>query len=355
MDVGLGQPSYSRIEAGDVLFVLSGSKWSLGSCAAQVIVDGAARVHGPWFSHVAVALDDRLAIEATTAPEADDAWWSGIPQEAGVRLVTLPDLFLPTTQRSVLRRPAHLSWPAGALDPTVAPLLEWYGSRYALDELQQTAVDTQSVGTRALQLLGMDFSTWTSHASDLATRMGVDDSLRQRVADQCPSVCLPESRTFYCSQLAGDLLTHAGLAASDVVRTLTPTGLHHTLQRLGWRDVTEECCGESQLAAWREGRTTPWEMAYYDQRQFIAMAQTGLSNELAIRALKDHFKSVRDFLDETQRDLDRMRGDGPPPTPDGPPEAPPKDPSEHQPADPPETPPQPDDTPHDDGQKDGET
>ena len=49
---------------------------------------------GPLFSHVAVALSDRVAIEAGTAADEGDSTWSGAPLGEGVRLQLLPDLIM---------------------------------------------------------------------------------------------------------------------------------------------------------------------------------------------------------------------------------------------------------------------
>jgi hypothetical protein len=81
---------------------------------------------------------------------------------------------------------------------------------------------------------------WSSVPIDFATRLGLDQELREKLTSTVPNYVLPNAaRTYYCSQLAVGCLAEADLIRPDsALEAITPTGLYELLTR-EWRDVSD--------------------------------------------------------------------------------------------------------------------
>ena len=82
---------------------------------------------------------------------------------------------------------------------------------------------------------------WSSVPIGFATRLRLDQDLREKLASTVPNYVLPDAaRTYYCSQLVVGCLNDADLLGpAQALETITPTGLYQLLVRRQWRDVSD--------------------------------------------------------------------------------------------------------------------
>jgi hypothetical protein len=265
--------------AGDVIFIRSDDKQGLGSCLCQILVDPHATFTGRWFTHVAIALDDSVALEASTAPEPDETSWSGIALEEGVRLILLPDLMIPAPDRAVLRHPRGVEVSPAAFDLSSPFMAGLYGSQYSIAALKRSA--EQQLGPVLHHLKSESWFDWSSTPADLATKMGLDATFRQKIHQTLPSFTFGfQSRTFFCSELVAVLLTHVGLMhVGPNVSTLTPSGLFAYLQNVGrtpqerWVDVTASDYSDAFIKRWSDVMQSTWEAAYSERLAALRAGQ----------------------------------------------------------------------------------
>jgi hypothetical protein len=240
-------------EPGDVLFINSYSTWAKGSVWLQKQLDPDAARSSQTFTHVAVALDDMLALEAMPDPAPGHSnsisfmfpdsvakgEWTEAELRGGVRLIPIPDLVIPAMRSGatliVLRSGDTAA--RSSLTATDLAILRRLGSEYSLDDLKAKA--ERRFGERITRAVSSRIHL-TSSAADLATHINVDDALRKQIEVMFPDYIPPdEARSFFCSQVVIPCLTQAGILTVDTATELTtPTGLYQLLSDRNWLDVS---------------------------------------------------------------------------------------------------------------------
>jgi hypothetical protein len=249
---------------GDVIFVVSEGKDALFNIGMQQWIFDKGRKHGPWFSHVAVALDDRLALEASTAPSEDALpTWSGVSLKGGVRLILLPDLLIHATERRVLRSPKATEITKDTLDIKQPYIAGLYGSEFSIKVFKEYAEKVAPLLTGLSDLLGHS-QGWTSIPDDVASKVGED--FRTKVLKDSPYYKFAfEARTFYCAELVIAILGIVGLLPERFAKArITPSVLFDELETTGWTDATEKDFSDSAIHGWAESGKVPWQTAYFN-------------------------------------------------------------------------------------------
>jgi hypothetical protein len=255
----------------DVIFVYSKGKDAFLNVALQKWIFDKERDHGPWFSHVALALNDRLGLEASTAPsDADEPTWSGVELKEGVRLILLPDLLIPSRDWRVLRNAKASELAKDALEIKQPYISGVYESEYSIEAFQEYAANSASLIAGVSDIFGFG-DDWTSAPNDVAAKVGQD--FRNRVLRDFPDHEFSfESRNFYCSKLVIAILGVVGLLPDrDVDARVTPSALFDELKGMGWDDVTDGSYPEDQVQGWDATSKVPWQTDYFDgvgQAQF---------------------------------------------------------------------------------------
>jgi len=292
---------------GDVVFAVSRGKDPRLNIALQRWILDPARKHGPWFSHVALVLNDRLALEASTAPAAEDKSWSGVELKEGVRLILLPDLLIDAEKACVLRTPAAATLGPDAFSIQKPHISTAYGSEYSInifaDYVRQTAPVIASIAD------GLGYSTgWTSLPVDAATQVGND--FRTQVLKTFPQHKFSlEARTYYCSELIVAILGIVGLLPAQYANAkLTPSGLYDALLANGWEVVTQEDYSPEALCSWSESDKTPWQTAYYFGIGEAQFWRNHWSFEEMWGAVEKFLVHTNEALDAWKDKFDRLRG-----------------------------------------------
>lgn len=262
--------------------------------------------------HVAIALDDSLALEANTPPSSDDdPTWSGVSLKGGVRLILLADLLVSTTERCVLRNPYAAQLRKDALDfqrPYIAGL---YGSEYSIKVFEEYAKEVAPFLTWLSKLFGYS-KGWTSTANDVAAKIG--DMFRDRVIKHAPQHKFTfESRTFYCSELVIAILGFIGLLPESYAKgRITPSTLFDQLKAGGWTDVSYTYSSDNAIHEWHTEKSR-LENIYLNG---IGSAQFWRNHY----GHEEMLEPIRAFLDRTDKSLvgyidllDRLRGVQPSP------------------------------------------
>jgi hypothetical protein len=247
------------------LFINEGDYQTVGSVQVQRRVDKNASPSDRCFGHIAIVISDILAIEAVpSSPPAKEhklfqiphavefGRWSRAELRGGVRLTPIADIVVPAMTAAdfvALRHPKATNKSPSKLEPTGEFVVNRLGSRYSVDDLKTRAVAAYSDGL--LNLLPATFvqtlaerlaakSNGSSSPTDFATRIALEEELREKIASTLPSYVLPEAaRSYYCSQLAVEFLLELSWLESDpALDTATPTGLFHLLLQQ-WHDVTD--------------------------------------------------------------------------------------------------------------------
>jgi len=266
---------------GDVFFIRGPGWGSSVSVWVQEKLDPSARASLAKFTHVAVAVNEFMALEAVPAPAtlenaASDRWlarllariaersdskqnltmtkWSDVPLEFGFRAIPIADLAIGAMMKRAefavlrnLRAP-----PPYELFELLAPeIVGRMGSQYSIEALRDSMeahlrnadgllVRTIPFALKLRVWLASSFPTWTSKAGDVKSLAGFsredEKAFNEWVPNAFPNY---ESRAYYCSQLVPCLLQEASLLSTDLIyNDITPSGLHRSLSGLGWTDVT---------------------------------------------------------------------------------------------------------------------
>jgi hypothetical protein len=227
-------------KAGDVIFICSGGKDAFFNVWMQRHQFDPGRTNGPWFSHVAIALDSQLAMEASTPPGKDDPLpWSGSRLEGGVRLIPIPDLLLGAKRWQVLRSPKAAVLPKDALDIRQLYVSGIHGSKYSIKLFEDYVREAAPFLAFLSDASGLS-EGWTSEATDPAHKIG--EEFRARVLKDMPrhKFKLQES-TYYCSDLVRVLLSKVDLIGQqDRTIRISPSALFDVLKGGGFEDVTEQ-------------------------------------------------------------------------------------------------------------------
>jgi hypothetical protein len=299
----------------DVLFLHSRELSSRVSEFVQGALD-------PWvsraerrFSHVVIALDDSFAIEAVPEPslkEREDhkGKWTGVDLDPGVRLVALADVFIPASrEQSVLRvlRPPEGSVAPdsvfGIMGPTIAVVM---GSEYSIKMLKESV---EAMLAAALPRMLFD---WRSTPMDVASKLGIDEDLRVKIARTMPTyVPQLEARTYFCSQLVAQLLQLAGLMdAGTIPDRITPTGLFARLRHAGWRDVTASDYSDAAIAAMAEHAELRANAAigYLEANGALKYQVQHLMGADHVKVISASLEAMKGMTDRLMARLDRLRG-----------------------------------------------
>jgi hypothetical protein len=242
-------------EPGDLLFLNSLDTETKVSGYIQRKIDPDAAPSDRTFGHVAIVIDRILALEAVPAPDPKDldkqlvrlphtvevGKWSRAELRGGVRLIPIADLVVPAMHPSaelvVLRSPDVDTAARSNLTPLHPTILRLLGSQYSIDALKEKA-KTVFAG-RLAKFIGAKVD-WTSFPIDLATRIDIDDALREQTEGMFPDYALPDlARTYFCSRLILACLRIAELLPANVATEMTtPTGLYQLLTDREWTDVS---------------------------------------------------------------------------------------------------------------------
>lgn len=276
---------------------------AVGSCILQRWVLN--RSIGPWFSHVAVVITDRLVIEATTAPDEGRSTWSGAILTQGVRLQLIPDLLDAAQSYAVLRH--HLSPDIAAQfntqTPDVALLL---GGGYSTQALVR---DARRGHAFLSSIIPSGWFDWAAQPDEIERTLRDDTELRAGIERHLRTgEALASLNDYFCSQLAAILLARVGLT-NEPTELVTPCALFDSLVTDGWRDVTGDAYGAAAIDGWksRRDRGEDWKLTF---RKDAAVAN--FARELALaRAMTSLITERLDAfgakLDATRRRLEDRR------------------------------------------------
>jgi hypothetical protein len=224
--------------AGDVIFTYSKNRNSVFSPIVQAILDPKAKNAGIRFSHVAVAINSGVAIEAMPAKSSDEdtvGVWTGEKLANGVRLVPLGDVFAAANNLVVLRHPLRGGLAAKDFDITSDYYAGLLGSAYSLDKLKQSA--ELAVGAIAVRL--GKYVNPGSEAKNIGALM-IGHDLRLEISKSLPNFRFAfENTNFFCSDLVAGILENEGLLPlEEPAAGITPIGLFKLIESKGWLDVT---------------------------------------------------------------------------------------------------------------------
>jgi len=254
-----------KSEAGDVIFVYSGGKDGYLNVELQRSIFDRGRDTGPWFSHVALALDAHTAFEASTPPGPDDPpTWSGSLLRGGVRFIPIPDLLLGAQSWRVLRSAKATSLPADVLSIPQPHISGLYGGEYSVDVFEGYARDVAPLLSALADTTGLS-AGWTSEPADVGHRVG--EEFRQRVLKYFPEHKFTfEQRTFCCSDLVRAILSVIGLMPKqDPQARVTPSALFDALTAdHAWSDISDIDYSPERVEALRSQSRTPVS-AHYDR------------------------------------------------------------------------------------------
>jgi hypothetical protein len=255
----------ARPLAGDVIFVYSGGKEGFLNVEFQRSIFDKDRNHGPWFSHVALALDSLIAFEASTRPAKDDKpTWSEVSLEGGVRFIPVADLLLGATSWRVLRSSNAESLPSGTFSIPQRYISGLYGSEYSIKVFEDYAREVAPLRLALANITGVS-AGWTSDPDDVGHRIGKE--FRQRVLKDYPDHKFTfEERTFYCSDLIRVVLSIVGLIPKQHRDArVTPSAFYDVLEaQAGWKDVTDVDFSKVRVDALRSDRRESVS-AHYEQ------------------------------------------------------------------------------------------
>jgi hypothetical protein len=286
-------------QPGDVIFTYSGGKESFDSCVMQRLLFD--RLIGPWFSHVAVALDSSVVLEASTAPEDNASTWSGVMLSGGVRLQLIPDLLASSTGYIALRHRSakDLINSFGTQVPRIALML---GSGYSTRSLIEAARHASLI---LKHLVSEESFDWHASPDFIARTLRQDSELRAGIEKHLRAgESLAPEKEYFCSQLVGMLLWRASLIRSEP-GTITPCGLFDLLKDADWQDVTEQAYGASNRERWQRTPVSDWQRQYAEE---VGVARFFRESEHVLPMLNHlgdklgdftaHLDALRDHLDE---------------------------------------------------------
>jgi hypothetical protein len=309
---------------GDVLFFYGPGIGSKASGFIQLEIDPAAQTANLVFDHVAIAITDLLALEAVPAPSISKgmevrfedphavelAEWSRVELRAGVRLVPIPDLLVPTLNTggrlNVLRYPKVERAKLDEFDYTKPEIARLIGSAYSVDILQEEAEHRFGAALTDLVASKMQLS---SLPNDVATKLGLTDELLLQMKEELPQYVVPAAaRTFFCSKLVVFCLELSRILSKQRQSELTtPTGLYRILVEDRWHDVTEDHYAKAAIDEYSNRSPSLYRSSYYSALSLASLAAKQLiaGEHLDLtRALQD--KGIK-FFDKLAERLQRER------------------------------------------------
>ena len=317
-------------QCGDVLFTSSPGLERAVSLWVQRKVDPLAKVAERGFTHVAIAMNDGMAVEAVPAPlEGDDIIsrivalkeakdkitrtpWSDVELDFGVRPFPIEEICVgslnPGCDLAVLRSEANTSEAAKFLDLQSPFILALIGSEYSIDPLHKSMEGEIHRAQAALLKIGPE---WTSRAADLKSRLNLSEA-EWKLLDKWAPDALPdcETRPYFCSQLVPMLLERAGLLANgSTAPNVTPTGLFKALAFLGWKDVTVTDYDRTAALHLRDDTLAAASCAqsFTFWKVMIAMERRRLALNPIPAAVGGALQEVRDRLDGLTPRLQQSR------------------------------------------------
>ena len=235
----------------DVIFTGGKGDYScLLSILVQRVGDRKARYAARGFSHVSIVLDDSYALEAVPADDTPEKGiYSGAELSAGVRIIPLLDLVLPSQKYDVpiavfrSQKAATISQSAFGLHSYA--ILQRFASQYSLEGLREAVEKNLNlIPAQITDLLRKRF-VWTSPRQNIAALL-VDEELRLSLEKNIPGYKFPFiDGKYFCSKLVAELLEEMELAHfNSSPEKISPTGLYaHLLELSAWTDVADSDYG----------------------------------------------------------------------------------------------------------------
>ncbi|WP_160107276.1 hypothetical protein [Pseudomonas izuensis] len=321
-------------QCGDVIFTSTNSRFNrIASFWAQRKIDAMAHESSRYFTHVAVAINDTIALEAVPAPiasasllattaskiapkmHAEDAptksHWSKVDLDFGVRLIPIGDILVGAMEKKspllVLRSGLDTTESAKRLDILSPYILATIGCAYSIDELQQSMENNLNP---LQKLISSNLPNLMSSASDLYTMMNLTPEHLAFLDEWAPDA-LPEYqlRSYYCSQLVQKILDHAMLTSeSDIPTKITPSGLYKALTDLGWRDVTETDYSRGCIQHLNNNNSARSNAArkFHNFKHQYQAAVNHKAIELTVTTISKSMDKSKHSLGNTQFQLDKL-------------------------------------------------
>ena len=312
---------------GDVIFTATKGLERWASVSVQAKVDPLAAKSPRFFTHVALAVNDFMALEAVPKPTEPDGvidkalskWtagvcdplrtcWSNIELDFGVRPIPIQDIVVGSLKEggnlSVLRSTADVSAAEKLLDLTTREILGQMGSAYDLDPLHKSMETALSKAQLALVRAA---PIWAAPAADLNTLIGLSAEQRAQLDRWAPGA-LPdyETRSFFCSQLVPHLLRHAGLLRPGATAAnITPSGLYQALLELSWRDVSDadfspeaarQLLHNSAAASTCGSHFMFWRAHIAQRREMLGLGATGSAIGGALSEMNEMLRNIQEKL-----------------------------------------------------------
>lgn len=317
-------------QCGDVIFTSSPGLERAVSLWVQRKVDPLAKMSERGFTHVAIAVNDGMALEAVPAPiEGDDIIsrvaalkeakdritrtpWSDVELDFGVRPFPIEEICVgslkPGCDLAVLRSETNTSQAAKVLDLQTPLILALIGSEYSIDPLHKSMEAEINRAQAALLKIGPE---WTSRAADLKSRLDLFEADWVQLDKWAPDA-LPdyETRPYFCSQLLPMLLERAGLVAKgSTAPNVTPTGLFKALAFQGWKDVTATDYDRTAALTLRDDPLAAANCAqsFTFWKVLIAIERKRLAMNPIPKAVDGALQEVRGRLDGIALRLHRLR------------------------------------------------
>ena len=298
--------SHAMPRPGDMVFTFSGTRDAVGSCLIQRSLF--ADWWGPWYSHVAVVVNQRSAIEASSEPAEHETTWSGVTLKPnGVRLQLLPDLIFSAKSFTVLRHPNAAEAASHFLiqAPQVSAL---YGSGYSTSALIAAAKDANAIAAR---FVSESFFDWRGKPDKIAQELRNKPQIRADIQKHLPTGDrFSVNNDYFCSQLAGVLLFGAKLIEKNP-GLITPCALYDQLTTCGWRDVSQSDYGPRTQEDWKRKPLISWQDAYDFDTGAAATFRNNAFISGYLGASNERLNDFKSSLDAVNRKLSKMRGEEP--------------------------------------------
>jgi hypothetical protein len=288
---------------GDVIFINGKNKSAFWSGFIQRALFDHGRLHRPWFSHVAIALDDRIAYEAS--PSTFETWSeSDLP--LGVRLILMIDLLVAAKDVVVLRSPQASTIPPDEFKISSPHVAGLYGGAYSLFSLKKEAENLIPIFAKAVPDKYFEKST----APDEIAKMLIEDpNFWKDLKEHMPKdVVAQTSRHFFCSQLVLEILVHAGLLKdAKELKEITPSSLYDKLIDDRWTDVSDSDYAPA-ATEWRKLSKSTWQASYLEDVGIAKYWHNYTYVGSALLLARKRVNDVNDHLDDLGDKFAKLSG-----------------------------------------------
>ena len=292
-------PSNPTPKPGDVIFIYSSGKESVISGFVQRVIFPSDNILGPWFSHVAIALSDQIAFEASTpAAEDDPPTWSGVTPEGGARLILLPDLLIPAKRRAILRHPHAATIAQSKFDMSSRHIAGLYGSSYAIQALRESFEEAVPILAKLIPASQFD---WFAPADRIAEDLRGNPEFKAKILEKLGDGSFASvNHSFFCSQFVMKILGYLGLFdENEADRNITPCALYDRLITQEWIDVTGTDYPDEVIGNWVPRSKSDWQTTYTSALASIKFWRAKYPESAALEILSDTFRHQSNKLDDT--------------------------------------------------------